>query len=74
MCKDSRGCNWLQNMKLHTLFPLRSPRALRSIGNANQSQFRDGLTRWVGRNSPVCCALSTFMLLSFALIIIKESV
>ena len=29
MCKDSRGCNWIHTMKLQTLFPLRSPRALR---------------------------------------------
>ena len=42
MCKDSRRYNWLQTMKLQTLFPLRSPRALRSIGNAKQSLFRQG--------------------------------
>jgi len=39
ICKDSRMCNWLQTMKLQTLFPLRSQRALRLIGNAKQSQF-----------------------------------
>ena len=40
MCKDSRRRNWLHVIELQILFPLRSPRSLRLIGNANQSQFQ----------------------------------
>jgi len=59
MFKDSRMCNWLQTMKLQTLFPLRSPRALRLIGNANQSQsylaprFIWGLKTRVEKTNPI---------------------